>query len=109
MLGLLPDTQTQQNPEAPSARPEGQEQESQKHGSQYRYRAGCRCRTCRSANTERCAEQRERRKADPSAADRAGHGKASTYKNYLCRCRPCAQANYAAVQAFRQRKAGAST
>jgi hypothetical protein len=69
--------------------------ESRKHGTTGTYRAGCRCADCRDANRLKCAQNRARRAADPAAADRAGHGKASTYINYDCRCTPCRDAHSA--------------
>lgn len=56
------------------------------------YRRGCRCADCRKANTAAQNRRKAARLADPSAADRAGHGKYTTYINYGCRCAPCKQA-----------------
>jgi hypothetical protein len=42
--------------------------------------------------------------SDPEAADRAGHGNASTYQNYGCRCRPCTDANTAKSLAYKARR-----
>ncbi|MFD5107166.1 hypothetical protein [Streptomyces cinereoruber] len=47
------------------------------------------CPPCRAARSE----ERKRWANDPAAADRAGHGKASTYSNYKCRCGPCTAAH----------------
>ncbi|HET6636700.1 MAG TPA: hypothetical protein VFH77_16915 [Streptomyces sp.] len=63
------------------------------HGHRLTYSKGCRCQQCREANTAQCAEMRSRRVADPARADRAGHGKPSTYQNHGCRCEPCTAAN----------------
>lgn len=63
-----------------------------RHGL-YRYRLGCRCDECRAALTQMHRRWKERKKTDPTAADRAGHGKASTYSNYGCRCESCTRAN----------------
>ncbi|WP_413102275.1 hypothetical protein [Streptomyces sp. Inha503] len=63
------------------------------HGIPARYSQGCRCKECTAAFTASAREWRARVRQDPSAADRAGHGKASTYKNYACRCSPCVAAN----------------
>ncbi|MFD4572061.1 hypothetical protein ACFWNK_01980 [Streptomyces sp. NPDC058417] len=94
MLGLLP----QQKPKR--GRPPG----SPDHGTPARYGQGCRCPECRAANTRLCAERARRRAADPAAADRAGHGKASTYQNYACRCPACTQAHSAKCLAYKQRR-----
>ncbi|MCL8016921.1 hypothetical protein [Streptomyces sp. AS02] len=56
------------------------------------YRRGCRCADCRKANTNAQTRRKAARRADPTAADRAGHGKYTTYSNYGCRCAPCTQA-----------------
>jgi hypothetical protein len=74
------------------------------HGDPRTYAKGCRCDDCREAQRKRCAEQRARRAADPTSADRAGHGKASTYKNHGCRCPACSKANTAAVNDFKRRR-----
>lgn len=102
MLGLTP------NVKRGRGRPRG----TYGHGHPSRYAQGCRCTKCRAANAERCRGQQRRRTADPNGADRAGHGKASTYQNYGCRCRPCTEANSAksvAYKAARRQKAGAAT
>lgn len=83
------------------------------HGDYRTYAKGCRCEGCREAHRVKCAEAREARAKNPDAADRAGHGKGSTYKNYGCRCRACSKANTEDVSAYRtrrrQRKAMAET
>ncbi len=91
-LGLLP-----AEPKRGPGRPRGEYD----HGHPTRYAQGCRCTKCRAANAERCRGQQERRVADPEAADRAGHGNASTYQNYGCRCRPCTDANSAKSAAYK--------
>lgn len=55
-------------------------------------------------NAERQRVQQRRRIGDPEAADRAGHGNASTYQNYGCRCRPCTEANTAKSLAYKARR-----
>lgn len=75
------------------------------HGHPARYSQGCRCEKCRAAHAARHAEAQTRRVADSAAADRAGHGKASTYQNYGCRCRPCTDANTAKSAAYKARRA----
>lgn len=74
------------------------------HGDYRTYGKGCRCDDCREAQRVHGIEQRAKWARDPEAADRAGHGKPSTYKNYGCRCEPCSKANSADVAAFRMRK-----
>ncbi|MFC8490681.1 hypothetical protein ACFUJU_07725 [Streptomyces sp. NPDC057235] len=62
------------------------------------------CAECRAAHS---AHQRRRiaeRAADPAAADRAGHGKATTYCNYGCRCPACAEANSRKCREARARR-----
>lgn len=104
VLGLLPAT---------AKRKRGRPPVDHGHGDYRTYNKGCRCDDCREAQRLRCAELRTTRAQDPAAADRAGHGKASTYKNYGCRCKACSKANTANVNAFRarrrQRKALAET
>lgn len=74
------------------------------HGDYRTYAKGCRCTDCRAANAKRQRGQQRRRVADPEAADRAGHGNASTYQNYGCRCRPCTEANSAKSLAYKARR-----
>lgn len=63
-----------------------------RHGRLVGYRRGCRCALCRKANTDSQNRRKAVRSKDPAAADRAGHGKATTYSNYGCRCQPCKEA-----------------
>ena len=72
------------------------------HGSLPSYTQGCRCQPCKDAHAQRCRENKARRMVIPGGADRAGHGKASTYANYGCRCRPCTDANSAACVAYKR-------
>ncbi len=65
------------------------------HGTPYRYLKGCRCDDCRNANRIYQAELRAKWQQDPASADRAGHGKAATYRNHGCRCVSCTVANSA--------------
>lgn len=74
------------------------------HGDYRTYRKGCRCDACREDYRRQSGEDRKRRYQDPSAADRAGHGNASTYKNYGCRCRPCTHAHTAYLGAQRAKR-----
>lgn len=93
MLGLL----TQ-----PARRKQGRPEKTYEHGDEGMYRKGCRCSGCRAANTRRMQRQKEQRKANPELADRAGHGRPSTYKNYGCRCEPCTTANSAQCTAYKR-------
>lgn len=91
---------------APAARPRrrGRPPVDRGHGHPTTYRKGCRCDDCRDATRARRAAQAAQRAADPAAADRAGHGRAGTYKHYGCRCDDCRAANTADA---RQRRAAA--
>lgn len=75
------------------------------HGVIGRYQQGCRCDACKKAATAVSREWRARVRKDPDAADRAGHARASTYKNYACRCDPCREAHALAVAERRRRRA----
>jgi hypothetical protein len=75
------------------------------HGRAVQYSRGCRCQPCTDANTRQVKEARDRRRANKAAADRAGHGKASTYTNYGCRCQDCTKANADKCAHYRQSKA----
>lgn len=61
--------------------------------SYSKYTAGCRCAGCREANRLYHAGARARRRGNALLADRAGHGNASTYANYACRCNDCRAAH----------------
>jgi hypothetical protein len=98
MLGITPP-----EPKRGRGRPRGEYE----HGTPAKYSQGCRCTKCRDANTARCRSQQRRRVSDPEGADRAGHGKASTYQNYGCRCRPCTDANSAKSTAYKARRRAA--
>lgn len=74
------------------------------HGDYRTYIKGCRCQECREAHRVRMIERRAVWANDPTAADRAGHGKKTTYRNYGCRCEPCTRANTADVNAYRARR-----
>ena len=78
--------------------------DKRKHGTPHTYRTGCRCDLCTAAHTARCKERRTNAAKDPARADRAGHGKASTYKNHGCRCDLCREANSASLAAWKRRK-----
>lgn len=94
MLGIKP------TPKRGRGRPRGEYE----HGDARKYAQGCHCTDCRAGNAERHREQQERRVADPKAADRAGHGSASTYQNYGCRCRPCTDANAVKSAAYKAQR-----
>jgi hypothetical protein len=94
-LGITPS-----KPKQGPGRPRGEYD----HGHPTKYAQGCRCTKCRAGNAERCRGQQRRRVSDPEAADRAGHGNASTYQNYGCRCRPCTEANSAKSLAYKTRR-----
>ncbi|GGQ83438.1 hypothetical protein [Streptomyces flaveolus] len=78
---------------------------NQRHGHVNTYKSGCRCGACREANRLYQAAGNKRRAADPSLADRAGHGRASTYINYACRCDACKVANSQRLREQRERRA----
>lgn len=94
MLGINP------KPKRGRGRPRGEYE----HGDARKYAQGCRCDDCRAAHAERHRGQQRRRMSDPEAADRAGHGNASTYQNYGCRCRPCTEANSAKSVAYKAQR-----
>lgn len=63
------------------------------HGDPRKYKQGCRCEKCQAANTAKYRTWRNEGRTEPARADRAGHGKASTYKNHGCRCDLCRAAH----------------
>jgi hypothetical protein len=75
-----------------------------RHGRATTYKSGCRCTACRNANRLYQAAANARRAADPALADRAGHGRASTYINYACRCGACRAANARRLRDQRDRR-----
>jgi hypothetical protein len=83
MLGLLP------KPTKKRGRPPV----DHGHGDHRTYLKGCRCDNCREAMRINAAEKRAHYRGDQDRADRAGHGKYTTYRNYGCRCAPCKAAN----------------
>lgn len=62
------------------------------HGTTARYDSGCRCAECRSANAARVALARAERAARGLAPDDKRHGTLGAYRNWRCRCGPCAKA-----------------
>jgi hypothetical protein len=58
------------------------------HGCDGTYSVGCRCDDCKRAHALAAYQARRRR----VVTDFAMHGKASTYKNYMCRCDLCREA-----------------
>jgi len=73
------------------------------HGHYITYAKGCRCADCRNAHRIDAAERRARWATTSAGADHAGHGKASTYRNYRCRCTACTAANSRANKDYRAR------
>jgi len=63
------------------------------HGAVRSYQNGCRCEACKAANATSQRNRRARAATDPNRADKAGHGKASTYRNHGCRCEACTAAS----------------
>ncbi|WP_406444434.1 hypothetical protein OHB14_36430 [Streptomyces sp. NBC_01613] len=74
------------------------------HGDHRTYQKGCRCDDCREALRQYHAELRAKWRQDPSSADRAGHGKSTTYRNHACRCTKCTEANRVATNEYRARR-----
>ncbi|MGW1615733.1 hypothetical protein ACWCQZ_41055 [Streptomyces sp. NPDC002285] len=74
------------------------------HGDHRTYHKGCRCDGCREAFRVYAAGLRAKWRADPSSADRAGHGKSTTYRNHACRCDACREANRIAINEYRARR-----
>lgn len=88
-----PETQQKPRPDLPG-----------EHGRPVQYDRGCRCTDCTTANTIKQRRSRNRRTTNKAAADRAGHGKASTYSNYRCRCQDCTKANADKSAHYRETK-----
>jgi hypothetical protein len=82
MLGLIPAKPR------PKRKP-GRQAGTYEHGHPAKYRQGCRCDACRAGVTAAYRAWRAQARQDPTAADRAGHGKYTTYRNHGCRCVPC--------------------
>jgi len=99
MLGLLNALKAEPRPKR-----RGRPSIDHGHGHSATYGKGCRCDECRAAHTARCRKRRADSAKDPSRADRAGHGKASTYKNHGCRCIACREANSASLAEWKHRK-----
>ncbi|WP_328436988.1 hypothetical protein OHA71_06705 [Streptomyces sp. NBC_00444] len=74
------------------------------HGDHRSYQKGCRCDDCREAFRLYAAKLRAKWRLDPSSADRAGHGKSTTYRNHACRCDACREANRIAINEYRARR-----
>ncbi|NUQ95345.1 MAG: hypothetical protein HOY79_01845 [Streptomyces sp.] len=74
------------------------------HGHVNAYKNGCRCPECREANRVYQNAANARRSAAPALADRAGHGKRTTYVNYACRCDACCAASSAEQREQRERR-----
>jgi cytochrome c5 len=58
-----------------------------KHGTIYAYRQGCRCEECRQANWEKTRKWRQ--KAAAGETPERAHGTINGYKVYGCRCELC--------------------
>lgn len=102
-LGLTPGQQKQE-PYITSTAGLASTSTGANHGTYRGYLTGCRCPECRMANTANKRKSRDTAKQDPARANRAGHGKANTYKNYGCRCAPCKAANREWYRQYRSRK-----
>jgi len=63
------------------------------HGSNTRYRNGCRCGPCRTAATEYARQVRQAKQGLPAGDPR--HGTANGYDHWRCRCGPCNTAKHA--------------
>lgn len=63
------------------------------HGTTRRYRQGCHCQPCKTANAEKSAAQREVYRitaaVDPAAVPE--HGTLTAYAQWGCRCDPCVE------------------
>lgn len=95
MLGITP-SRPKRKPGRPSV--------DHGHGDRRTYQKGCRCSDCREAFRLYAVELRAKWKDDPSSANRAGHGKSTTYRNHGCRCDACREANRIAVNEYRARR-----
>lgn len=95
MLGITP--------QRPKRRP-GRPSVDHGHGDHRTYQKGCRCDDCREALRKYHEGLRAKWRSDPSSADRAGHGKSTTYRNHACRCDACREANRIATNEFRARR-----
>lgn len=89
-LGLLTATRRHTGPAFP-------------HGHVRGYWRGCRCAACTAAVGAYQRMYRDRLRADPAAADRAGHGRTLTYRAYGCRCDRCRAAQARARREERER------
>lgn len=79
-------------------------------GSPGRYKAGCRCTTCRAGNIERLRAQKVDRYARRAAGIAVFTHGASAYGNWGCRCAVCTAAHGAKSTRYkraRRRKDGA--
>ncbi|GGV80392.1 WhiB family transcriptional regulator [Streptomyces thermoviolaceus] len=101
--GLTPDERAKLAAR-PAPRRGGRARVDNGHGDHRTYMKGCRCDDCRKAKAAYMATWRNSRLGDAAGADRAGHGKQSTYMNYGCRCQRCKAANAAAQRERRTRR-----
>lgn len=66
------------------------------YGSERGYGVhGCRCDTCRAEASEAKRRRRARYKETPLAPDDPRHGTYNAYRNLVCRCDACREANRA--------------
>lgn len=72
-------------------------------GSSGRYRAGCRCTTCRAGNTDRLRAAKAERYARREAGTAVFTHGASAYGNWGCRC-PVCTSGHGSKMAARYRK-----
>lgn len=62
------------------------------HGTNYRYKKGCRCTQCKTAHAESTQKERKRLRKSPERLAKRLHGIYSTYAAG-CRCNSCKTAN----------------
>lgn len=63
------------------------------HGTENKYRRGCRCGECRAANAERGRRHRAQKANWKASVPDEVHGTINGYSNYSCRCDDCKAAN----------------
>lgn len=73
------------------------------HGTDSKYRGGCRCENCRAAHTEALRKRRERKQAWPVLIPDRAHGTEGGYSNHGCRCDLCKDAHRLARNAMNAR------
>lgn len=75
------------------------------HGTETKYRRGCRCDECRAGNAVRRRKEAERRASWSIAIPSHVHGTTNGYSNYDCRCDQCRAASTEAKRLLREEKA----